>query len=156
MTYVSLILSEEAAPGCIKELGKLGCIQFSDLNPELTPFQRRYVSYIRRCDELERKISYIAGEINKLGIPIHDAGTVDQFLERASENDAGTSSAFILEKLEGQLDYAEKKLTELNKFGAKLGEEYTQKVSVVLSLPPHSIYLSPPLHPTPLIFLFTS
>ena len=126
---MSLILSEEAAPGCIKELGKLGCIQFTDLNPELTPFQRRYVSYIKRCDELERKINYFAGEINKLAIPIRDAGKVEQFLERASESDAGTSSAFILEQLEGQLEHAEKRLLELNKYGAKLGEEYTQKVS---------------------------
>jgi len=129
MTYVSLILSEEAAPGCIKELGNLGCIQFNDLNKELTPFQRRYVSYIRRCDELERKITYITAQIKLLDIPITDAGTISQFLERASENDAGTSSAFILEQLEGQLDNAETRLLEYNKFGGKLAQEFVQKVS---------------------------
>jgi hypothetical protein len=35
------------------------------LNHEQVAFQRRYVSYIKRCDELERKLRYIRGEINK-------------------------------------------------------------------------------------------
>lgn len=48
MTFVSLILSEEAAVSCVRELGSLGCIQFTDLNPELTPFQRRYVAFVKR------------------------------------------------------------------------------------------------------------
>jgi V-type H+-transporting ATPase subunit a len=41
MTYVSIIVNEDAALSCISDLGKLGVIQFTDLNPELTPFQRR-------------------------------------------------------------------------------------------------------------------
>lgn len=59
MEYISLIMSEGAAPSVVKELGALGCLQFSDLNPSLTPFQRHYVSFIRRCDEIERKVLYI-------------------------------------------------------------------------------------------------
>lgn len=31
-------------------------------------FQRRYVSYIKRCDELERKLRYIKGELTKFGL----------------------------------------------------------------------------------------
>ena len=31
-------------------------------------FQRRYVSYIKRCDELERKLRYIKGEIDRFGL----------------------------------------------------------------------------------------
>jgi vacuolar-type H+-ATPase subunit I/STV1 len=37
MTYVSIILSEESAPACVRELGVMGCVQFTDLNPDLTP-----------------------------------------------------------------------------------------------------------------------
>jgi V-type H+-transporting ATPase subunit a len=48
MKYVSLILSEDAAHECVYNLGALGVLQFTDLNPEQTPFQRRYVSYIKR------------------------------------------------------------------------------------------------------------
>lgn len=38
------------------------------LNHEQVAFQRRYISYIKRCDELERKLRYIRGEIAKFGL----------------------------------------------------------------------------------------
>lgn len=38
------------------------------LNHEQVAFQRRYVSYIKRCDELERKLRYVRGEIAKFGL----------------------------------------------------------------------------------------
>lgn len=132
MTYVSLIMAEEAAPAFIRELGNLGCIQFTDLNPELTPFQRRYVSYIKRCDEIERKIRYLNGEVKKLNIPVQEAGTVDSFLENSSSSDQA-SGAHFLETLEGKLDVYENQLVELNKYGAKLADEYLHKVIILLT-----------------------
>ncbi len=54
MKYVSLILSEDAAHECVHNLGELGALQFTDLNPEQTPFQRRYVSYIKRSRDRVR------------------------------------------------------------------------------------------------------
>ncbi len=126
MTYVSLILSEEAAPACIRELGVLGCIQFTDLNPELTPFQRRYVSYIKRCDEIERKIRYLSGEVKKLGVTVHPAGSVDAFVD-ASGNSESQSSAYLVE-LEAKLDAYEKQMVDLNKYGDKMADEYAHKV----------------------------
>lgn len=63
MAYVSIIVNEDAAHQCISDLGKLGMIQFTDLNPELTAFQRRYVAYIKRIDELERKLSFFGEEV---------------------------------------------------------------------------------------------
>ena len=35
-------------------------------NPELTPFQRRYVWYVRRCDELERKLRFFAERVRQV------------------------------------------------------------------------------------------
>jgi len=130
MTYVSLIVSEEAAPTCIRELGVLGCIQFQDLNPDLTPFQRRFVTYIKRCDEIERKIRYVHGEIKSLNIPVQPAGLVDQFVEKTLEGEPA-SGAYLLESLEGKLDVYEQQLLELNKFGKRLTEEYSNKVILI-------------------------
>ena len=44
MKYVSLIVSEDAAHECVHQLGELGSMQLTDLNPELTPFQRKISS----------------------------------------------------------------------------------------------------------------
>ena len=38
------------------------------LNSELTPFQRRYVSYVKRCDEMERKLRFFETELGKFNI----------------------------------------------------------------------------------------
>jgi V-type H+-transporting ATPase subunit a len=127
MTFISLIISEEAAPACLRELGVLGCLQFMDLNPELTPFQRRYVSQIKRCDEIERKLRYIAAEIKKLQIPIQPAGTVEDFVERIFDGE----SAPKLEALESKLSVYEEQLLDLNKFSKRLSEEYTHKVLII-------------------------
>lgn len=127
MEYVSLIMSEDAAHACVRELGQLGCIQFTDLNPELTPFQRRYVIYIKRCDEIERKIRYVHGEIKKMNLVVQPAGSVDQFVDNASGAESATGT-YLLETLENKLENYEQQLLELNKYSAKLTEEYNSKV----------------------------
>lgn len=133
MTYVSIILNEEASIVSIKELGSLGCVQFIDLNPELTPFQRRYVVYIKRCDEIERKIRYINNEIKKMDIPIQSAGSVKSFVENnqigSTQSTGSGSGAHLLETLESKLELIEQQLIELNKYNNKLTEEYSQKVN---------------------------
>ncbi len=55
-SYCSIVVSEDAAHTCMSSLGRLGVVQFADLNSTLTPFQRRYVAFIKRIDELDRKI----------------------------------------------------------------------------------------------------
>ena len=128
MTYVSLILSEEAAPACIRELGIMGCFQFTDLNPELTPFQRRYVAFIKRCDEIERKIRYVNGEVKKMHVPLQSAGSVEHFVETSQANETA-SGAYLLESLESKLDVYEQQLLDLNKYSDKLTDEHSHKVS---------------------------
>ena len=76
MKYVSLILSEDAAHECVHALGELGALQITDLNPEQTAFQRRYVTYVKRCDELERKLRFILKEIESFGLPILGSWTL--------------------------------------------------------------------------------
>ena len=81
MEYISLIVNEDAAHDCLADLGKLSAIQFTDLNPDLTPFQRRYVSFVRRCDELERKLRFFGNECDNFGLSLETAGDIESFLE---------------------------------------------------------------------------
>lgn len=133
MEYISLIMNEDAAHDCLGDLGKLGVIQFTDLNPDLTPFQRRYVSYVKRCDELERKLRYFSTEIGKFKIECDSAGKVDDFLEAnplISSTSTEASSGKILESLEGELEGYETQLKELNSYSEKLTVEYNEKVEL--------------------------
>ncbi len=42
------------------------------LNESINVFQRKFVGEVRRCDEMDRRLRFFAGEIEKLGIPIPD------------------------------------------------------------------------------------
>jgi V-type H+-transporting ATPase subunit a len=61
MCLVNIIMNEDAAHSCVHKLGATGAVQFQDLNPSLTPFQRRYVASVKRCDEMERILRYFDG-----------------------------------------------------------------------------------------------
>jgi V-type H+-transporting ATPase subunit a len=129
MKYVSLILSEDAAHECVHALGELGALQFTDLNPEQTAFQRRYVTYVKRCDELERKLRFILKEIETFGLPIMPSPVID--LETTSPlrpNTAPRSSSAILDVLESELEKYEGQLLELSSYSDELTAKYNEKI----------------------------
>eukprot|EP00300_Choanocystis_sp_HF-7_P007489 c15318_g2_i1.p1 GENE.c15318_g2_i1~~c15318_g2_i1.p1 ORF type:complete len:852 (+),score=199.68 c15318_g2_i1:37-2556(+) len=69
MTYIQLYMQSDAAHDTVEELGKLGLVEFTDLNPSLTSFQRHHIAEIKRCEEIERKLRYFRTLINTYKIP---------------------------------------------------------------------------------------
>jgi V-type H+-transporting ATPase subunit a len=160
MEYISLIVNEDAAHDCLADLGNLGVIQFTDvrssscssipvhfnlplmisnilyflqLNPDLTPFQRRYVSYVKRCDELERKLRFFVGEIEKFELALVSPGTVDDFVNSSrysSADGSKKSGSQLLESLEAEIEGYETQLRELINFSEKLTTEYNEKIEL--------------------------
>uniref|UniRef100_A0A3Q4FXG1 V-type proton ATPase subunit a n=1 Tax=Neolamprologus brichardi TaxID=32507 RepID=A0A3Q4FXG1_NEOBR len=51
---VQLFLQSGSAYNCVSELGELGLVEFRDLNPNVNSFQRKFVSEVRRCEDLEK------------------------------------------------------------------------------------------------------
>jgi V-type H+-transporting ATPase subunit a len=105
------------------------------LNPDLTPFQRRFVSYVKRCDELERKLRFFSGEIEKFELEMVSAGNVDLFvnspaLVSGTGDGSKKSGAQLLESLEVELDGYDSQLRELNSYSEKLTTEYNEKVEL--------------------------
>jgi len=121
MKYVSLIVSEDAAHSCVHSLGRLGVLQLTDLNPEQTPFQRRFVGYIKRCDELERKLRYMGKEIESFGLPVSGSSEVGSFGD-------GKTGAALLDALEVELEKHEEQLLELNNYSKELTTKYNEKI----------------------------
>lgn len=92
MALAQLFIQPEAAYLSISELGEIGVVQFRDvstynkherpypfehllplqLNTNVNAFQRKFVSEVRRCDEMERKLRYIEGELKKDSVAIPD------------------------------------------------------------------------------------
>uniref|UniRef100_A0A8C1WE44 V-type proton ATPase subunit a n=1 Tax=Cyprinus carpio TaxID=7962 RepID=A0A8C1WE44_CYPCA len=65
MCLVQLFLQAGSAYNCISELGELGLVEFRDLNPNVNAFQRKFVSEVRRCEEMEKTFKYLEQEISR-------------------------------------------------------------------------------------------
>ncbi|KAG1956466.1 V-type proton ATPase 116 kDa subunit a3 isoform X1 [Pimephales promelas] len=65
MCLVQLFLQAGSAYNCVSELGELGLVEFRDLNPNVNAFQRKFVSEVRRCEELEKTFKYLEQEVSR-------------------------------------------------------------------------------------------
>uniref|UniRef100_A0A8C9TJM2 V-type proton ATPase subunit a n=1 Tax=Scleropages formosus TaxID=113540 RepID=A0A8C9TJM2_SCLFO len=70
MCLAQLFLQSGSAYDCVCELGELGLVEFRDLNPSVSSFQRKFVSEIKRCEDMERILGYLLREIRKADIPL--------------------------------------------------------------------------------------
>ncbi|XP_041957822.1 V-type proton ATPase 116 kDa subunit a2-like [Alosa sapidissima] len=70
MCLAQLFLQSGSAYDCISELGELGLAEFRDLNPSVNTFQRKFVTEIKRCEDMERILGYLLKEIKKSDIPL--------------------------------------------------------------------------------------
>ncbi|XP_061208278.1 V-type proton ATPase 116 kDa subunit a 3-like, partial [Neopsephotus bourkii] len=62
-----LFLQSASAYSCISELGERGLLEFRDLNPHVSPFQRRFVGEVRRCEEMEKTFTFLLQELRGAG-----------------------------------------------------------------------------------------
>ena len=81
-----------------------GLVQFVDLNPEISAFQRRFVSEVKRCEEMERVLRFVESEAIKERIDI---------TEQREENISAPAPREMVE-LESNLNTIETNLREVN------------------------------------------
>jgi len=137
MQLVQLFVQIEAARDTIDELGKLGLIQFRDLNPEVSSFQRNFVNEVKRCDEMLRKLRFFSEMLTK------EASEVDTEKKKGREEmeilqlregigfinppDLGTKR---IEELELQFDDLEKQLIAQNQNREQLTRNYNLSIEL--------------------------
>lgn len=103
MTLCQVFLAPEAAYNNMADLGELGCVQFRDLNQDVTNFQRKFVNEVRRCDEMERQVRYITRELETDGIKLEDV----------YDNIPGAPNPREVYELEANLEKAECEIREM-------------------------------------------
>ncbi|XP_067928179.1 V-type proton ATPase 116 kDa subunit a 1-like [Watersipora subatra] len=115
MALSQLFLQSESAYACVSELGELGVVQFTDLNEEVSSFQRKFVNEVRRCDEMERKLRYIEKEIKKDQIAVLDL-----------ENTPDAPEPKAMTDLEANFEKLENELCEVNSNSVALKRNYLE------------------------------
>lgn len=63
MSLLRLYFERGAAHATVDELGKLGLVQFIDLNSEQSAFQRSFSANVRLCEDMQRRIRYLFDQI---------------------------------------------------------------------------------------------
>ncbi|XP_068143467.1 V-type proton ATPase 116 kDa subunit a1-like [Drosophila tropicalis] len=111
MALCQLFIQPDATYASIAELGETGCVQFRDLNEEVNAFHRKYVTELRRCDDMERRLRYVETQITKDEIKLP---TILPDQEPAAPNPRETVD------LEAQLEKTENELREMSANSASL------------------------------------
>ncbi|KAK9154141.1 hypothetical protein Sjap_001621 [Stephania japonica] len=120
MTFVQLIIPVESAHRAVSYLGELGLLQFKDLNNDKSPFQRTFVSQVKRCAEMTRKLRFLKDQISKAGLASSALPAVQPDIE--------------LENLELQLAEHETEIIEMNANSEKLRQTYNELLEFKLVL----------------------
>ncbi|XP_022319624.2 V-type proton ATPase 116 kDa subunit a 1-like isoform X2 [Crassostrea virginica] len=115
MNLCQIFLQSEAAYACVSELGELGLVQFKDLNPDVNAFQRKFVSEIMRCEEMQRKLRYIHKELKKDQMKIPDT----------DENPKAPAPKEMID-LEATFEKIESELKEVNTNAEALRRNYLE------------------------------
>ncbi|XP_065093537.1 V-type proton ATPase 116 kDa subunit a1-like isoform X1 [Ochlerotatus camptorhynchus] len=116
MALCQMFIQPEAAYTSVSELGETGAVQFRDLNSEVNAFQRKFVSEVRRCDEMERKLRYVEAEVKKDNVKIPD---IRDELPRAP------NPREIID-LEAHLEKTESEILELSQNAVNLKSNYLE------------------------------
>uniref|UniRef100_A0A672JN17 V-type proton ATPase subunit a n=1 Tax=Salarias fasciatus TaxID=181472 RepID=A0A672JN17_SALFA len=119
MCLAQLFLQSGSEYDCISELGELGLVEFRDLNPSVSSFQRRFVSEIKRCEEMERILGK-QGNVLKLSVV---------YLVHLLFSFCGTDVQEQLQRLEMELSEVAKNKEKLQRNLLEL-TEYTHMLKI--------------------------
>ncbi|XP_045493844.1 V-type proton ATPase 116 kDa subunit a1-like [Colias croceus] len=116
MVLCQLFVQPEAAYVSMYELGEAGIAQFRDLNPHVNDFQRRYVTEVRRCSEMERKLRWVSGELPEPPPPPKPAPRI--------------MSPREINILEERIDYIESEIQEITRNAQNLKTDYLSLIEL--------------------------
>jgi len=116
MQLVQLFVQIDAAHDTVDELGKLGLIQFRDLNPDVSPFQRNFVNEVKRCDEMERRLGYFSSQISAEEQALQEERKDSGGLVKLEESrDEGAKKEFKnMNELDSHFEELEKELSQMS------------------------------------------
>jgi V-type H+-transporting ATPase subunit a len=100
MQLVQMIVQNDAAHAVVNKLGKVGLLQFRDLNAGTSFYKRSFVEEVRKCDELSRLLRLINDEMVTSSIPLAD-------------KDETKALALGLDDVEEKIHHINEELTEL-------------------------------------------
>ncbi|KAJ3142638.1 H(+)-transporting V0 sector ATPase subunit a [Physocladia obscura] len=122
MSMVQLYIPMEIAQPTVAEIGELGLIEFRDLNPDVNAFQRTFVNDIRRLDDMERKLRFLKGQVEKAQIRIKSDAAVTAAARARTHQE--------IDELEERLTEHEGRIAQLNASQETLYKRYLEQTEL--------------------------
>ena len=100
MKFLKFIFNFDCKFELIEELGRLGFVNFKDLNPHLNAFQRRFVQDVRRADELQRILKLLRAAIDSVPLLLEDHENDEPDPKLKGMRSLGEIEQYLMEKEE--------------------------------------------------------
>ena len=120
MQLVQLIVPAEAAHDTVLTLWEIGLVQFKDMNPGNSGFQRTYYKQVKRSEEMLRRLRYFGEQMGKAGLIPMARPAPDQ--------------ACTLDELETKLEDLEGELRQITDNTEKLRRGHSELVELQIVL----------------------
>lgn len=118
MSLLRLYFERSAARATVDELGEMGVVQFIDLNPDQSAYQRAFSANVRICDDMARRMRFLHEQIQS------DESIDTPEMGFAPDNYNQKAHLLRLDNLDKELDGYEKSLLQMNAhFGALQAQE---------------------------------
>eukprot|EP01115_Flamella_aegyptia_P006834 TRINITY_DN28317_c0_g1_i1.p1 TRINITY_DN28317_c0_g1~~TRINITY_DN28317_c0_g1_i1.p1 ORF type:complete len:822 (+),score=388.53 TRINITY_DN28317_c0_g1_i1:76-2541(+) len=135
MQLVQLFVQIDAAHDTVDELGKLEVIQFRDLNPDVSPFQRNFVNEVKRADEMERKIRFFEEEVAKEKKEAERekrrwGDRDDNGIVKLEDGKEDVDARKTIDELETHFEELEKELSQMNNNQEMLNRNFNELIEL--------------------------
>jgi len=148
MQLIQLFVQVEAAHDTVDELGKLGLVEFRDLNPEVSAFQKNFVNEVRRCEDMERRVRFFDEVISKEKLDIVATSEKDkslpdkETLALLKKYTAADVTLRPFNELETQFEELEKELLQLRGNQEVLDRNYNELTEMKYVLTKDAVFFS--------------
>jgi V-type H+-transporting ATPase subunit a len=115
MGYYNIVLSRENAWEILNDFGEIDALHFIDQDPLTGNFARPFANYVKRCDEISLKLSFVETEMKKFGRTIIKCDDYVKYLKSLKE--------YLTNRERAQHTYLEDVETEVEKRSEQLQEQ---------------------------------
>ena len=110
----------------MNKLGDIGCMHFINLNKEEQIFNLTFAPFIKRCEETEKRITFIEQECKRHHVPMKKPVSVQEFLINigAMQENMKKAGNLFFESIEEEIRHKEKFVQEQTRKGKEIYDSF--------------------------------
>ena len=103
MALFEISIPKDNAWEIMDKMGMIKSMHFIDLNKNEQVFTLRFAPLVKRCEDAEKRIAFIASECKRFGIPLKKPQDFDEFISTVEtlRKIRNSASSLFFEEIEG-------------------------------------------------------